>query len=143
MSGWHLLNGAPMSEATVNGSVLLEMSGLDYILLFIYFAFVIGIGVAVKRSIKSSEDFLQAGRSLPAWIAGLAFISANLGAIEILGFAANGAQYGWAIGALLLDRRHPRHGLPRRRHDAVLLRLQDQIGARVPEGAATTTRPTS
>lgn len=96
MSGWHLLGGAPASEATINDSVLLSMSGLDYVLLFIYFAFVIGIGIAVKRSIKSSEDFLQAGRSLPAWIAGLAFISANLGAIEILGFAANGAQYGWA-----------------------------------------------
>jgi SSS family solute:Na+ symporter len=57
---------------------------------------VLGIGWMVKRSIKSSEDFFQAGRSIPAWIAGLAFISANLGAVEILGFAANGAQYGFA-----------------------------------------------
>ena len=86
----------PIGEATVGDGVLLQMHPLDYTLLFIYFAFVLGIGWMVKRSIRSSEDFFQAGRSIPAWIAGLAFISANLGAIEILGFAANGAQYGWA-----------------------------------------------
>lgn len=86
----------PFGEATVGDGVLLQMHALDYALLFIYFAFVLGIGWMVKRSIRSSEDFFQAGRSIPAWIAGLAFISANLGAIEILGFAANGAQYGWA-----------------------------------------------
>ncbi|MCH9815925.1 MAG: sodium:solute symporter family protein [Actinomycetia bacterium] len=75
---------------------MLDMHFVDYLLLFTYFAFVLGIGWIVKRSVKSSKDFFQAGRSIPAWIAGLAFISANLGAIEILGFAANGAQYGWA-----------------------------------------------
>ncbi len=79
-----------------SGEVLLDMSFLDYTLLVIYFGFVLAIGGAVRRSVKSSEDFLQAGRALPAWIAGLAFIAANLGAIEILGFGANGAQYGWA-----------------------------------------------
>lgn len=86
------------STAAVSDSsgVLLDMGLLDYAILFIYFAFVLAIGWAVRRSVKSSEDFLQAGRALPAWIAGIAFISANLGAIEILGFAANGAQYGWA-----------------------------------------------
>ena len=47
-----------------------------------------------RRAIATSEDFLLSGRSLPAWVTGLAFISANLGAIEILGMAANGAQYG-------------------------------------------------
>ena len=57
---------------------------------------VIGIGVMARRAIATSEDFLLSGRSLPAWITGLAFISANLGAIEILGMAANGAQYGIA-----------------------------------------------
>ncbi len=85
-----------ISEATVGDGVLLDMHLVDYVLLVTYFVFVLGIGWMAKRSIKSSEDFFQAGRSLPAWIAGLAFISANLGAIEILGFAANGAQYGWA-----------------------------------------------
>lgn len=76
--------------------VLLEMHPVDYVLLAIYFAFVLGIGMLARRSVKSSYDFFLSGKSLPAWIAGLAFISANLGAIEILGFAANGAQFGLA-----------------------------------------------
>ena len=65
-------------------------------LLAIYFALVITIGVLARRAIATSEDFLLSGRSLPAWVTGIAFISANLGAIEILGMAANGAQYGIA-----------------------------------------------
>lgn len=72
------------------------MRPVDYFLLFTYFIFVLGIGIVVRRSVKSSLDFFLSGRSIPAWIAGLAFISANLGAVEILGFAANGAQYGFA-----------------------------------------------
>jgi len=72
----------------------LPVNGLDYLILAIYFAVVVGIGVMARRAITTSEDFLLSGRSLPAWITGLAFISANLGAIEILGMAANGAQYG-------------------------------------------------
>jgi solute:Na+ symporter, SSS family len=87
---------AVFAEPTVGDGVLLDMHLVDYALLLVYFVFVLGIGWLVKRSVKSSKDFFQAGRSLPAWIAGLAFISANLGAIEILGFAANGAQYGFA-----------------------------------------------
>jgi solute:Na+ symporter, SSS family len=67
---------------------------LDYALIFFYFVVVIGIGFIARRSVKSGLDFFLSGRSLPAWITGLAFISANLGAIEILGMAANGAQYG-------------------------------------------------
>jgi solute:Na+ symporter, SSS family len=74
----------------------LPVNGLDYFILAIYFAVVVGIGVMARRAITTSEDFLLSGRSLPAWITGLAFISANLGAIEILGMAANGAQYGIA-----------------------------------------------
>ncbi len=54
----------------------------------------LGIGFAAKASVKTSLDFFLSGRSLPAWITGLAFISANLGATEILGMAANSAQYG-------------------------------------------------
>ena len=74
----------------------LPVNGLDYLILAIYFAVVIGIGIMARRAITTSEDFFLSGRSLPAWITGLAFISANLGAIEILGMAANGAQYGVA-----------------------------------------------
>jgi SSS family solute:Na+ symporter len=72
----------------------LDVNFFDYVILAIYFALVVGIGVMARRSIATSEDFLLSGRSLPAWVTGLAFISANLGAIEILGMAANGAQYG-------------------------------------------------
>ena len=72
----------------------LDANPLDYILLVIYFSVVLGIGVMARRSVSTSLDFLLSGRSLPAWVTGLAFISANLGAIELLGMAANGAQYG-------------------------------------------------
>ncbi len=72
----------------------LDVNFFDYTILAIYFLLVVGIGVLARRAIATSEDFLLSGRSLPAWVTGLAFISANLGAIEILGMAANGAQYG-------------------------------------------------
>ncbi|MGZ4600516.1 MAG: sodium:solute symporter family protein [Oryzihumus sp.] len=72
----------------------LNMGGADYLILATYFAVVLFIGFAVRRSIHNSEDFFLSGRSLPAWITGLAFISANLGATEIFGMAANGAKYG-------------------------------------------------
>src|SRR6201985_3104775 len=61
-----------------------------------YFAVVLGVGFAAKRYIRTSLDYFLSGRSLPAWICGLAFISANLGALELLGQAANGTQYGIA-----------------------------------------------
>jgi SSS family solute:Na+ symporter len=74
----------------------LDTNLVDYAILAIYFAFVLGIGFVAKRTIKTSLDYFLSGRSLPAWITGLAFVSANLGALEILGMAANGAQYGVA-----------------------------------------------
>ena len=74
----------------------LPVNGLDYFILAIYFLVVVGIGVMARRAITTSEDFLLSGRSLPAWITGLAFMAANLGALEILGLAANGAKYGAA-----------------------------------------------
>src|SRR6201981_424009 len=60
----------------------------------LYFVFVLGIGFALRRSMKTSKDFFQAGRALPAWGCGLAFISANLGAQEVIGMGASGAKYG-------------------------------------------------
>jgi solute:Na+ symporter, SSS family len=80
----------------IEAAKLLDVNGLDYSILIIYFTIVIAIGLLAKRAIATSEDFFLSGRSLPAWVTGLAFISANLGAIEILGMAANGAQYGVA-----------------------------------------------
>jgi SSS family solute:Na+ symporter len=74
----------------------LDLSGLDYAIIASYFLVVIGIGAVARLSVKTDIDFFLSGRSLPAWITGLAFIAANLGALEILGQAANGAQYGVA-----------------------------------------------
>src|SRR4051794_41266743 len=65
-------------------------------MVIVYFAVVLGIGLAARRRVSDSLDFFLSGRSLPAWIAGLAFISANLGAVEIVGMSANGAQFGMA-----------------------------------------------
>ncbi|MFI7209726.1 sodium:solute symporter family protein [Micromonospora maritima] len=72
----------------------LNMNALDYLILALYFVTVLGVGFAARRAIKTSVDFFLSGRSLPAWVTGLAFVSANLGALEIIGMAANGAQYG-------------------------------------------------
>jgi SSS family solute:Na+ symporter len=74
----------------------LHPSTVDYAILAIYFVVVLGIGFVARLAIKTDLDFFLSGRSLPAWITGLAFIAANLGALEILGQAANGAQYGVA-----------------------------------------------
>ncbi len=67
---------------------------VDWILMFMYFCFVLGIGFALKKYTKTSTDFFLAGRAIPAWVCGLAFISANLGAQEVIGMAASGAKYG-------------------------------------------------
>lgn len=72
------------------------LAGIDYLIMLIYFAFVLGIGFALKRFMKTSTDFFLSGRSIPAWVCGLAFISANLGAQEVIGMAASGAKYGIA-----------------------------------------------
>jgi solute:Na+ symporter, SSS family len=74
----------------------LHPNTIDYVIIAIYFCVVLGIGFIARLSIKTDLDFFLSGRSLPAWITGLAFMAANLGALEILGQSANGAQYGVA-----------------------------------------------
>jgi len=74
----------------------IQLGGLDYAILLIYVVAVVGIGFALRRYLKSSSDFLTSGRSIPTWVTGLAFISANLGALELVGMAASGAKYGIA-----------------------------------------------
>jgi SSS family solute:Na+ symporter len=74
----------------------IELGVLDYAILALYFAVVLGIGVVLQRSTRSAGDFFQSGRRIPAWVAGLAFLSANLGAQEVIGMAASGAKYGIA-----------------------------------------------
>ena len=84
----------------------MKLTWIDWLIMLLYFVFVLGIGFALKRYMKTSKDFFQAGRALPAWICGLAFISANLGAQEVIGMGASGAKYGletahfYGIGAI-------------------------------------------
>ncbi len=77
-------------------TVSLHLAVVDYLILALYFGFVIGIGWVLKKYLKTSADFFESGRSLPAWICALGFIGANLGAQEVMGMAASGAKYGIA-----------------------------------------------
>src|SRR5438045_2323626 len=72
----------------------MQLTSVDWLIMAVYFAFVLGIGVVLRRYTKTSTDFFLAGRSIPAWVCGLAFLSANLGAQEVVGMAASGAKYG-------------------------------------------------
>ena len=106
-----------------------SLGWLDYTIMLVYFVFVLGIGWALKRHMKSATAFLEAGRSLPAWITGLAFISANLGALEVIGMAASGAKYGmmtvhfYWIGAI--------PGISGTLHDALLLWFKSPVSTGV------------
>jgi solute:Na+ symporter, SSS family len=74
----------------------IQLHKIDYTILVAYVGFVIGIGWMLARYMKTSSDFLTSARSIPTWVTGLAFISANLGALELVGMAASGAKYGIA-----------------------------------------------
>src|SRR5881275_2400797 len=71
-----------------------HLTAIDYLLMLVYFAVVLSVGWMLRRSTKTSTDFFLSGRSIPSWVAGLAFISANLGAQEVIGMGASGAKYG-------------------------------------------------
>ena len=72
------------------------LATVDYAIIAVYFMFVLGVGWVVRRTVHTSKDFFEAGRRTPAWVAGLAFVSANLGAQEVIGMGASGAKYGIA-----------------------------------------------
>src|SRR5690348_2832750 len=72
----------------------MNLHSIDYSIIAIYFLFVVGVGFLLKKKIKTGNDFLMSNRSIPLWITSLAFISANLGAQEVLGMAASGSKYG-------------------------------------------------
>lgn len=72
----------------------IHLEPVDYLIIGIYFVFVLGIGFLIKRTVRSSTDFLLSSRSIPLWITSLAFVSANLGAQELIGMGASGAKYG-------------------------------------------------
>ena len=112
---------------------MVHFQAIDYLILAVYFIFVLGIGWVLRKQIQTGMDFLTSGRKIPAWIAGLAFLSANLGAQEVIGMGACGAKYGmltchfyWlpAVAAMVFV-----GGL----HDALLLRLESPLRARVSE----------
>src|SRR5665213_4597422 len=72
----------------------MKLTIVDGLIIGLYVVVVIAIGFALRRRTKTSNDFFLSGRSIPAWVAGLAFMSANMGAQEVVGMAASGAKYG-------------------------------------------------
>ena len=120
---------------------LIFLHPVDLLIVGIYFAMVLGIGFYLKRYAKSGEGFFLAGREMTAWVAGLSFISANLGALELMGWAAATYQYGilaahwYWIGAI------PAILFLGPRHDAVLLHFQDPLRSRLPASSATESPP--
>jgi SSS family solute:Na+ symporter len=93
--------------ALLQSKVQVNDTWLDYFIIGVYFVFVLGIGAVLRTKMQTSEDYFLSGRSLPSWITGLAFLGANLGALEIMGMGAGAAQYGimqshyYWIGAIL------------------------------------------
>ena len=80
--------------ASTAPTTLVHLSAVDLVIIAFYFALVLGIGFYLKRFAKTGEDFFLAGREMTAWVAGLAFVSANLGSLELLGWAGSAYQYG-------------------------------------------------
>ncbi len=123
----------------VPSRTLARLNGVDILVIAIYFVAVIYIGFYLKRDANTGEDFFMAGREMTAWVAGLSFVSANLGSLELMGWAGAAYQYGilaahwYWIGAI------PRHALPRHRDDAVLLHLENALGAGLSATCATAT----
>ncbi len=83
-----------LPDAADPGGGMITLHAPDLAIIAIYFAMVLGIGFYLKRYTKSGEDFFLAGREMTAWVAGLSFLSANLGALELMGWAASAYQYG-------------------------------------------------
>src|ERR1700693_921570 len=79
---------------SLNGQQLTKLAPVDVLILVLYFALVVFIGFYAKGKANTSEDFFLAGREMTAWIAGLSFLSANLGSLELMGWAAAAYQYG-------------------------------------------------
>lgn len=89
-----LLDMLLISSCLPLASLQMHLLPVDYVILVAYLAVIIAVGFVAKRYMKSADDFFLSGRSIPGWVTGLAFISANLGAQEVLGMAASGAEYG-------------------------------------------------
>src|SRR3954467_112807 len=92
----HLVLGPRSSSNNRLPTTMTHLTAIDYLLMIVYFAVVLVVGWTLRRSKRTSTDFFLSGRSIPSWVAGLAFISANLGAQEVIGMGASGAKYGIA-----------------------------------------------
>ena len=120
---------------------LVHLAPVDLVIIVFYFVLVLAIGFYLKERANTGEDFFLAGREMTAWIAGLSFLSANLGALELMGWAAAAYQYGilaahwYWIGAI------PAMLFLGAGDDAVLLHLQDALGSRLSEIAFRRTLP--
>ncbi len=79
-------------------NVRLSLNPVDLIIVVLYFVLVLGLGVYLRRFTKTGEGFFMAGREMSAWIVALSFISANLGSLEMMGYAAATYQYGILVG---------------------------------------------
>ena len=77
-----------------SSSSLVHLAPVDLVIIVFYFALVLGIGLYLKEQANTGEDFFMAGREMTAWVAGLAFLSANLGSLELMGWAGNSYKYG-------------------------------------------------
>jgi SSS family solute:Na+ symporter len=89
-----LLAAAGLPASSGESTTLINLHSVDYAIVAVYILVVVGIGFVLKKYVKSASDFLTSGRSIPVWVTGLAFLSANLGAQEVIGMAASGAKYG-------------------------------------------------
>ena len=101
----------------------------------------LAIGFYLSGRANTGEDFFLAGREMTAWIAGLSFLSANLGSLELMGWAGVGLPIRHSGHALVLDRRHSGDAVPGAGDDAVLLHLQDPLGPGISEAALRRTQP--
>ena len=108
-----------------------QLQWIDFLVMIIYFGFVLGIGYVLKRFMRTSSEFLSAGRAMPAWVAGLAFLSANLGAQEVIGMAASGAKYGIATSHFYWLGAIPAMVFVGIFNDALLLRFEGSVSARL------------
>ncbi len=120
---------------------LVYLSTVDLVIIIFYFALVLAIGFYLKGQANTGEDFFMAGREMTAWIAGLSFLSANLGSLELMGWAGARLSIRHSGRPLVLDRRHSRHALSRAGDDAVLLHLQDALRARLSQAALRRAQP--
>src|SRR5437016_14384911 len=83
-----------LALAVVVPTRLVHLSPVDVVIVVFYFALVLAIGFYLKGRANTGEDFFMAGREMTAWVAGLSFLSANLGSLELMGWAAAAYQYG-------------------------------------------------